>query len=498
MKKSNSQRKMLVVTAIFLAIIATAATTKPFYLWSKGIFTRVNLSEATFSENGKTLNINSDTYPIDIIDSITLTATNPKAPKTVIDFNTNSVNQLTILSMGTASHSYRIKTTGTDPYLSTNAFRRKLPADSSVFAFEYRLISEQPIKLKAYFGAPITESRSKILGELEPTNLWKRASFDVFQEREELEWGNSGDYMRLDPGEIPDITLEIRFMYLRSPNEEELAARKEYLASKQYIDNGKVRIGVDMKHGGSIFYFALSENQKNLLNHFDEGRFIQQSYYGEKDGSKWNGQDWKWNPIQGGGSNGITSQVRRHEITDTTINVVSIPVHWAYGYLMPELEMEEMITLESDVAHIHYIFRNNGEEATDHAYSSQEMPAVFIDYNYAHMKYYKGNKPWTNDELEDVIPGWPNESHNRTEEWSAYVNNDNYGIGVYTPGTFNTTAYRYGSGASTGEQGSDCSYFAPLRQFAIYKGDVIEYDVYVTIGTIDDIRARFYEIHNRK
>ena len=47
---------------------------------------------------------------------------------------------------------------------------------------------------------------------------------------------------------------------------------------KMYIDNGKVRLGVDMQRGGSVFYFALSKNKTNLLNHFDEGRFVQQSY----------------------------------------------------------------------------------------------------------------------------------------------------------------------------------------------------------------------------
>lgn len=497
MRIPGNQRKILVAAAVCLTLIATAATTNSFYLWSKGIFTRVNLTEASFSDNGKVININGESYQVSKIDSITLAATSPKAPKTVIDFNTSTVNQLTVISMGNNSHSYRIKTTGTDPFLYTNNLRRALPADSSVFDFEYRLISNQPIKLKAYFANPVSESRSKVLGELEPTNLWTRVSFDVFLEREELEWGKAGDCLRLDPGDYADVTLEIRFMYFRSANEEELAARQELQASKQYIDNGKVRMGVDMKHGGSVFYFALSKDQKNLLNHFDEGRFIQQSYYGEKDGSKWNGQDWRWNPIQGGGCNGTTSQVRSSDITETSIHVVSIPVHWAYSYLMPELEMEETITLEDNVAHIHYIFRNDSEEATDHPYSSQEMPAVFIDYNYAHMKYYKGSKPWTYDELTDVVPGWPNESHNRTEEWSAYVNKADYGIGVYTPGTFNTTAYRYGNGNSPGERGSDCSYFAPIRQFDIAKGDVIEYDVYVTIGTIEEIRSRFYEIHNR-
>ena len=36
--------------------------------------------------------------------------------------------------------------------------------------------------------------------------------------------------------------------------------------------------------------------------------------------------------------------------------------------------------------------------------------------------------------------------------------------------------------------------FAPLRTFAITKGLVFEYDVYLKIGTVDEIRSRFAQI----
>ena len=38
------------------------------------------------------------------------------------------------------------------------------------------------------------------------------------------------------------------------------------------------------------------------------------------------------------------------------------------------------ITLDGDVAHIHYTFRNTGADATDHPATEQEVPAVFVDY----------------------------------------------------------------------------------------------------------------------
>ena len=48
-----------------------------------------------------------------------------------------------------------------------------------------------------------------------------------------------------------------------------------------YINNGIVQLGVDMDRGGAVFHFSEVNTKRNLLNHADEGRFIQQSYYGE-------------------------------------------------------------------------------------------------------------------------------------------------------------------------------------------------------------------------
>ena len=265
----------------------------------------------------------------------------------------------------------------------------------------------------------------------------------------------------------------------------------------QYIDNGKICLGIDMDRGGSIFSFALSKDGANMLNHHDEGRFVQQSYYGESDGSRWWGQNWSWNPIQGGGSDGSRAEVKSAYMTRRSFHVVSTPRHWATGRSMTELEMEETITLKGRVCHIHYTFRNTGEGASDHPESHQEMPAVFVDATYDRLVSYKGNRPWTGDSLTYKVPGWPNEYHERTEEWSAFVNGDGYGIGVYTPGTASITAYRYGKGNDPGPEGDDCSYFAPLRTFAVSKGMVMEYDVYMVIGHIEDIRARFYDIHRK-
>ena len=68
----------------------------------------------------------------------------------------------------------------------------------------------------------------------------------------------------------------------------------------EFLDNGTIRVGVDKSRGACIGFFGETGTERNVLNHYDHGRFIQQSYYGDPDGSDWNGKPWRYNPIQGG------------------------------------------------------------------------------------------------------------------------------------------------------------------------------------------------------
>lgn len=269
------------------------------------------------------------------------------------------------------------------------------------------------------------------------------------------------------------------------------ASFAEEIDGKLYIDNGIVRLGADLdKGGGSVFHFSKSPDGPNLLNHHDRGRYIQQSYYGDEDGSEWAGRPWRWNPVQGGHWKGRPATVLERESTTTTLRVVSTPVNWGGGEDVADARMEQRIRLDGDVAHIAYRFAYSGERR--HAPRHQEMPAVFVDYALPNLIFYDGPNPWTGEEPRGIVPGWPNRQVDRTEEWSAYVDADGRGVGVYTPGSPTITCYRYEG--DPGPEGSGCSYFAPVRTLAIEPGGVVEYDVYLTIGPIAEIRDRFARI----
>jgi hypothetical protein len=255
----------------------------------------------------------------------------------------------------------------------------------------------------------------------------------------------------------------------------------------EFIDNGVIRLGIDRSAGGSIFHFGLSgEGSPNLLNHFDKGRFIQQSYYGRVDGSEWAGKPWRWNPVQGGGYRGEAAE----EVTVTrdgdTLRVVSTPRHWATGERVDEAEMESVITLRGAVAELEFKFRYTGKES--HPPQHQEMPAVFVDAEYPNLVYTVGG------ELQRKVPGWPNERVDAEDSWLAYVNDADEGVGLLFPGTTEVTCYRYEGDGRKGPTGSACSYFAPVRTFAVTPGFELSYKVYLTAGSLEEMRERFGKI----
>src|SRR6516164_5519165 len=45
------------------------------------------------------------------------------------------------------------------------------------------------------------------------------------------------------------------------------------------LDNGTIKVGVDTSFGGAITYLSQSGSTNNLINDYDHGRQVQQSYY---------------------------------------------------------------------------------------------------------------------------------------------------------------------------------------------------------------------------
>lgn len=264
------------------------------------------------------------------------------------------------------------------------------------------------------------------------------------------------------------------------------AAQEEWT----FLDNGRIRIGMNRSAGGAVGWFSETGAGENLLNHYDHGRYVQQSWYGDEDGSDWNGKPWRWNPVQGGGWRGEAAETLEWR-TDSPASLYAQtrPRHWATGKPVDEVRFEQWITLEDRVARIRFRMTHTGEAS--HAPRHQELPAVFVNGRHTTLVHYAGDAPWTGGEPARSIPGWPNEGRKITENWAAYIDPEtDRGIGVYVPVAEEITCYRFGQKGGRDE----CSYFAPVKTLAVTRGFTFEYEVFMTAGTVEEMRERFGRI----
>lgn len=257
-----------------------------------------------------------------------------------------------------------------------------------------------------------------------------------------------------------------------------------------FLDNGTLRLGVNKTAGACVGFLSAGQDSPNVLNSFDRGRFVQQSYYGDSDGSTWAGSPWRYNPVQGGYWKGKPGPVLEFKAEGSSLYAKTRPIHWATGAEIPEMIMEQWIELKEALVKIRFRMRYLGEKT--HPVCHQEIPAFFVQPEFGTLVMYDGDKPWTGGDLTRRQPGFPNESARLAEHWAAWVDSEDRGVGLYIEATDRATCYRYGNGAMREDS---CSYIAPLAEFALRPGLVWEYEAWITLGSVAEIRDRFTALH---
>ena len=256
-----------------------------------------------------------------------------------------------------------------------------------------------------------------------------------------------------------------------------------------WLRNEKLKVGLSRSSGGAIAWISAADADRSLINSFDRGRLVQQSWYGREDGSLWNKTPWRWNPVQGGDWRGKSAIMleQKHELTTSWVK--SQPLHWATGELLSECTMEQTVTLKDEMLHIRFRFQYAGKET--HPAHHQELPAFFVDPHLATLVLYDGEVPWSGAALARTQPAFPNEYKKITEHWAAYVGENDHGIGCYVLVADDLTCYRFGKDR---DSPGSCSYFAPIKTLAIVPGFQWEYDVWITLGSANEIRDRFQRV----
>lgn len=303
-----------------------------------------------------------------------------------------------------------------------------------------------------------------------------------------------------------------------------------------FIETEDYKLGVDLLWGGALSYLedmnsdveavkvdgkikvdsnasdrydkrAINKNV-NLINRYDPGRLVQQSYYGTIEApyetATFMDNEWRYNPVQGGNQHNENSKIVDLQISQEEIYIKCRPLDWAKTkeFITPSY-MEAWYTMENKNVHIKCRFTDfSGYPSAE---SDQELPAFYCIEPFNTFVYYDGVEPFSKDNkliTNDSLGFWAEEGYpnfTSVEQWSAYRGefSDSFGIGLYMPthDTFLTGVYKRGETDEKDPSIDDStSYIAVVKHNEFKSFEPKEYDYYISTGTVDEIRNNFKEI----
>ena len=268
-----------------------------------------------------------------------------------------------------------------------------------------------------------------------------------------------------------------------------------------YLDNGTIRVGVDLDMGGAITYLSRSSDSVNVINSFDLGREVNPSFYSGPSpyghpSPDW--PNWPWNPVGAGDTYGNRSQVVSSANDGSTLFVRAIPMQWALDNVACECFVETRITLDGNAVRLRYRLTNHRTDLRDFGGYGQELPAVYTVGKLWRLFTYDGASPFTGDSVREVpfVAGPPWQALVPTENWVALVDDSKWGVGVVNTDVFFFLGGFAGTPDAGGPGDNNTGYIAPVREEMLDHNIAYTYEASLVLGTVADIRA--YAVAHRR
>ncbi len=274
-----------------------------------------------------------------------------------------------------------------------------------------------------------------------------------------------------------------------------------------YLENDYLKIGADLSIGGSITYLSKKDGKKegpNMVNSYDWGRQIQMSFYSGPQPFEPNGKKphshWKqlgWNPIQSGDASNNPSKVLKHSNDGKEIYVKTIPMHWPLNNQPGQCIFESWIKIEENIVHIKSKLTNARDDKTQYPGRNQEVPALYSNAPWYRNITYTGDKPYTGGELVEIsrkpeTPPFPWNRFQATEEWTALVDKNDEGFGVWSPKAQEYLGGFAGKPGKGGTKSSPTNYVSPLQTEILDHNIEHAYEYKLIVGSVKTIRDYVY------
>ncbi len=273
------------------------------------------------------------------------------------------------------------------------------------------------------------------------------------------------------------------------------------LPAEAWIEKNGVRLGITLEMGGAISSLcddAAPEGYTNLLNRYDPGRLVQQSYYGTGEApyelGEFMGNPWPYNPVQGGDRGGNRSRIMDYTRTDDEIFIRSQPYDWGHVGSVTPSYMENR-----------YSFTENGlilveNRFTDfsgycHPVKHQELPAFYVVSALDIFTWEDGGVRKSRDDL--IF--WPlaKDQHfllnDPDHAFSIWHDVSGYGVGLAVPGTDILYAGRHEHNGSKDPHDNGTNYTAPLKTVQLQFAKPLSYRYLLAVGNLDEIAEHLRE-----
>ncbi len=272
-------------------------------------------------------------------------------------------------------------------------------------------------------------------------------------------------------------------------------------ANVTYLDNGRIRLGLDLEMGGAITYLAESGAGSNIINSWDHGREVQLSFYsgpvpfqppGTTLDPSW--KDLGWNPIQAGDAFGHGSKVTRWKNDGKTIHVRCVPLIWPLNNVPAQCMFEATYRLAGNTVEVANRLINGRLDHTQYSGRSQELPAIYSNGTWYKLVSYVGDKPFAGGAPTTLVDlndgkGWPWLNFYGTEHWAALLDKNDRGLGIFEP-----DVCQFGGGFAGTPKGAGGPKDDPTGYIAPNLDEILDYNItyqfhYVLIvGSLDEIR----------
>ena len=273
------------------------------------------------------------------------------------------------------------------------------------------------------------------------------------------------------------------------------------LPDESWIEQDGVRLGITLEMGGAIASLCDShapEGYTNLLNRYDPGRLVQQSYYGIGEPpyelGEFMGNPWSYNPVQGGDKGGYRSRIIAYNRTEHEIYIKAQPYDWGHvGAVTPSYMENRYSFLENGVICVENRFTDFYGYA--HPPKHQELPAFYV---VSALDIFTWEDAGVRRSRDDMI-FWPlaKDQHFLLKEpdtaFSIWHDKNGYGVGLASPGTEMFYAGRHEHNGSPDPYDNGTNYTAPLKVVKLCPYKPLTYRYLLAVGDIETIAARFRE-----